>query len=122
MVTRPGAWSTTKTTGTSAPPSSTSRSLAGLACTDVTVPTCAAVGEDDGRPDQLVHPERVVVVVVDRLGPQDRAAPGLGRVAVVDAVELHDPAVLVARADTTVRSPRSVVSTDPGSSREVRST
>src|SRR5690606_33179363 len=50
----------------------------------------------DDRADELVHPQGAVFVV-ERLGPQDRAPPGLGLVATHDLLEGHDPAVLVAR-------------------------
>ena len=75
IVTRPCSCAVMKTTGTSAPLSSTSRSAAGFDSTSVTVPTASPSDEDDGRPDQLVHPEDVVVLVLQRFGLQDDPAP-----------------------------------------------
>ena len=49
MTTCPSAPLTTNTHGTSAPMSSTSRSLAGLACTASTVPRAVPVAVDDLR-------------------------------------------------------------------------
>ena len=49
------------TIGTSAPPSSTSRSCAGFASTAATRPSTAPSRVAHGRADELVHPELVVV-------------------------------------------------------------
>src|SRR3712207_7902236 len=55
------------------------------------------------RSDQLVDPEGVVLVP-QGLGGEDHAAPGLGRIAVGDAVEGHDPPSLVGRGRQDLRS------------------
>ena len=56
-----------------------------------------AVEERHGRADELVHPQVVVVVIVDGLGAQHDTAPRVGLLADVDALEVDDPPVLVGR-------------------------
>ena len=80
ITTTPSRCSTTNTIGTSAPPSSTSRSCAGFASTATTRPSGAPARSTHLGADHLVHPELVVVeldVVGERLGGEldARAAP-----------------------------------------------
>ena len=83
---------TTKFDGTSAPVSSSRRSAAGLASTETHTAPVGAVGVDDTAADHLVHPERVGIV--DRATSKDPVRVALGRRAVGDLRELHDPATV----------------------------
>ena len=92
---RPALCSTTNTIGMSGPPSSTSRSCAGFASTDATVPEHDAAAIAHLRADQLVHPD-LAGGASDRDSarrPSHRAA--FGPVAIVDAGEAHEVAALV---------------------------
>ena len=65
-----------------------------------------AVLIDDGRSDQLVHPQ--FIGIVDRLGRQHHIAERFGLVAVVYANELHKPTTLMRpRRSNLERSVRS---------------
>ena len=96
MVVTPPLHVTTNVTGTNAPESSSRMSWAGLSMHRDTRPTVDALSIDDPRPDQLVHPQRVVAVVDERLGEQDRVGQLLRRGAIVDTVEVDQPTLLAA--------------------------
>ena len=90
-MTTPSSKPTTNVTGTSAPDSSSSRSAAGLSMTATQRPRPGAVELDDLGADQVVHPE--CVRVVDRFGVQAGVGEPLGRRAIGDPLEAHQPAL-----------------------------
>src|SRR5262245_8491218 len=119
IVTRPGAWSTTNVTGTRAPVSSSSRSAAGLATTDTHVPTSSPAMVTTRAPMRSWTHSSAGSSRAGARSTRPRRASAPSRD--VRPAKATIQRSWWGRAATTVSGPRSLSSTDPGSSRSARS-